>query len=276
MIFNQKIAPLITDTSLLHLMVEVGVAEVNFLFYSTAPFQLHGFYQPKIMDTIAEPKNMELIKELVSRDTFLSKPFASVKIAYNFKTCALLPIQFFKVEDKAAILNVMHGVDFSSYSFHEDVQGGNIKLVYRVPCNVYDTFSNLFAKSIFMHSTSIQINNFKNQQNFITCIVYNGYVKLILFKEKMLQIVQYFDYSTPIEVSYHILNVCSQFNVEVANVALQVSGNIEPKSSLYEELYKYFLNISILPIPIAIQLAPTMQNLPTYYYNALTNLALCE
>jgi hypothetical protein len=55
-----------------------------------------------------------------------------------------------------------------------------------------------------------------------------------------------------------------------------VSGMIEEQSSLYTEMYKYFLHISFAQLPIHVAIAENLKALPLHFYTNLTALALCE
>jgi hypothetical protein len=52
-----------------------------------------------------------------------------------------------------------------------------------------------------------------------------------------------FGYETPEDVLFYMLKICEQFSLSPKHVVVELSGLIEKESSLYKELYQYFINI---------------------------------
>lgn len=274
--FIYKIAPLVENTSLLHLLIEVDNHDLYFLIYSQSPFQLHGYYQANMPDGYSHKADMAALEAFVQSDPYLGGKLASVKICYNSNASTLIPASFFKVDDKAAVLNLLCGVDFPTYAFHEAIPNSDIILAYRVPCTLYNCMQILYPKNTFMHSSSLQLSNNLPEGNVLQCMVYGKYIKIFLHSQGELLLATYFYYNLPQEVSYYLLNVCQQYKVDVADVKLMLSGLVEVSSNLYDDVYKYFLQIAILPTPSYVLMAPTMQAVQPCFYNTLTTLALCE
>ena len=97
-------------------------------------------------------------------------------------------------------------------------------------------------------------------------------LKLFFFKEGQLQIVQYFDFTTPADVCYHILNVAERFETTASSLTLSLSGMIDVDSTLYQELYKYFLHIKFAETKDVV-FSKGFEELPTHFYHHLTALA---
>ena len=195
--------------------------------------------------------------------------FASTTIFYNFSTSALVPLQYFLETENQQILDQLFVPDKSKICFQESCIDQSIKNVYSVPAVIHNSFVELYPSSSFAHSTSYQLNN--NNAAFY-CIMYSSRIKVIFFKDEKLQIVQYFNYTTPLDVCYHILNVAERFETTPSTINCILSGMIDIDSTLYKELNKYFLHISFAEMP-DIVVSEGFEELPSHFYHHLTALA---
>ncbi len=268
-----KIPPLITDTSAQYLLVELSNDEISFLVFAHNPFSIQGFYVYQLEKNIVANEYAANIKKIMADEPILQQAFASVQVIYNFSTVSLVPAAYFVDAEKENMLQLLFGKDDNSYCFQENVKDNDIKLLYRIPSKIYETINNVFPKNNFSHASALQLQTIID--NVLHCIVYHNFIKVILFKEGKLQIVQYFDYELPIDVSYHLLNVCDRFGVSPSGVQLLLSGMIDESSNLKDDIYKYFLNVSFANLPANTIVAESMNELPAHFYSNLTALALC-
>ncbi len=269
-----KISPTVEDFSSLHLLLEVGNHEMSFLLYSLNPFAIQGLYVFECNNQFIGKKDVDSIKVDLDQHQLLERPFASVNILYNYKESFLVPIQYFVDEEKANICELFFGIDKTAYCFQENSSNHETKVVYRVPQMMYDFLNEVYPKNKFSHTTSFQISNSKSN-NLMECFVYHHYLKLVLFKENKLQIVQYVAYETPLDASYHLLNICEKFKILPSEVMVSLNGMIEENSNLYKELYKYFLHIGFASLPSDVLVAEPMQKHPIHFYTNLSALAQC-
>ncbi len=270
-----KIPPIIEDISDANLLIELSNDEVSFLVFSKTPFALHGFYVYELEKNIAATDYAKKLKQIVNEEAIFQQPFASVQVCYNFTAASLVPKEFFIEAEKENILDLMFGKDASTYCFYENVLDNDMKIVYRVSSKVYECVNELFPKNKFSHASSMQLQAKKSNESVLECMVYHNSIKIILFKNGHLQIVQFYDYETPIDVSYHLLNVCERFAVLPSKVKLLFSGMIDVKSNLYDDIHKYFLEINFAALPADTIVSDGMRAHPTHFYHNLTALALC-
>ncbi len=270
-----KITPIITNFAENHLLAELCNNEISFLIYTQNPMALVGFYKFELDTNFIGIDYADAIKTIIDSKTVLQQNYATTNIFYNFLHSSLVPAKYFVETEKEKVLTLMFGIDADTYSFQENVINNNIKNIYRISTNIYDTVNNILSNNSFMHSTSVQIPVGKYLKNTIECIVYGNSIKVLLFKEGNIQIVQFFEYVAPIDVSYHLLNVCERFTISPNDVQLILSGMIEENSNLYTDIYKYFLHISFANLPKDIIIAEDMKVMPNHFYTNLIALAQC-
>ena len=196
--------------------------------------------------------------------------FSSVTVFYNFSTSTLLPLEYFREEDKEEILAQLFVPDKMRSCFQESCRDSDIKNIYSVPTAIHNSLLEKYPTAKFAHSSSFQVD--KNNESVLRCIIYNAGIKIIFFKEGQLQIVQYFDYVTPTDVCYHLLNVAERFETAPSSIQLILSGMIDVNSTLYQEVYKYFLHINFGAAQEFV-VAEGFEGLPSHFYHHLTALA---
>ncbi len=270
-----KIKPITINFSDNHLLVEAGDTALSFLIYTQNPMTLLGFYKFELDKNITTIDYTAALKTIIETENTLQQKFATTKIYYNFSTATLIPTKYFVDAEKENMLTLIFGKDDGAICFQENAINNEIKIVYRVAASIYALFNASLPTNRFKHATSSQIVSQKYMEDTLECIVYTHCIKLLLYKAGNIQIAQFFDYETPLDVSYHLLNVCQQFNVSPKVVKLILSGMIEEKSNLYDDIYKYFLNILFANLPTAVVLAEEMKVMPTHYYTNLVTLAVC-
>lgn len=270
-----KIPPVLNKNVESHLLVEAGKEDISFLLFSKNPVTIQGLFSYQFEKNLPHGIYMEDVKNTIREFVALQPSnISSCNIFYNFPTTTLVPLQYFIEEEKEKMIELMFGADKSSNCFQENVKGQSIKNVYSVPATIYNLLMELYPNNKFAHSTSYQVNDDNINGNSLHCIVYSSSIKVLLFKNGQLQLVQYFDYVTPADVCYHLLNVAERFQMPASILNLALSGMIDAGSNLYEELYKYFLHISFEAKAKA-DVAENLNELRPHFYNHLTALAQC-
>ena len=266
-----KIEPSADKNVELHLLMEVGDEDISFLIFSKSPFRVEGLYSLSLNKNAFPTDYSNEVANFVEQNSSLSaSAFSSTTIFYNFSTSTLIPLEYFREEDKEEILAQLFVPDKMRSCFQESCKDSDVKNIYSVPTIVHNRLLELYPSAKLAHSTSYQVN--KNNDSVLHCIIYNASIKIIFFKEGQLQIVQYFDYVTPTDVCYHLLNVAERFETAPSSIQLTLSGMIDVNSTLYQEVYKYFLHINFGSTEDLI-VAEGFEYLPSHFYHHLTALA---
>ncbi|MEO6638497.1 MAG: DUF3822 family protein, partial [Ginsengibacter sp.] len=90
-------------------------------------------------------------------------------------------------------------------------------------------------------------------------------------KDGKLLLVNSFNYKTAEDVSYTLLNICSQFQMD--NLTIEASGLIEKNSALYKEIYKYFEQVSFADMPEGISFTDDVLTYPPHFFYHLFTTA---
>ncbi len=268
-----KILPASPATQPLHLLIETGQEGVSLIYYSTAPFQVDGWMNFHFDKNQPASQIASAVKYLLENESLPA--FNTCHIFFNFKESTLVPREFFREGQASAILDCLYGSQPTDAVFSEAVNAIDAVNVYRVDDQFYNLLNNKFPSAVFYHSHTVLLPYLLRVQEALYCTVYQDNIRVILNQGNKLQIVQYFEYNTPSDVAYHLLNVCGRHQVSASEIELTVGGFIEKDSNLYEELYKYFLNISLTELPGELRLSPEVSEVPPHFFSHLIALAQC-
>lgn len=242
------------------------------LWYSKAPTSLQGLqvYQPNGSEP-DDVLSIEVQRMLANENL---PHYKSCRIFFNFRESLLVPAHLKNNSSPAAFLDLLYGEDASAAVAQEAVPSLDAVHYYRVPALLKNSLSDRFFGASIQHSNSCQLMAARDFDLY--CIIYPASVKLIVHKAGVLQLQQTYPYKAPADVSYYLLQACEQHGIAPAEASLCLSGFIDQDSHLYQEIYRYFLSIQLLPIPAEVTLSEAMESLPPQFYSFLIPLLQCE
>ena len=137
------------------------------------------------------------------------------------------------------LLSLVYAADGNSSTITESVKDLPVVNIFSVHKKIEAVLSVQFPDAIVHHATSLQLDKSTgNDATFLYGIFYHNCIKVLLFDGTSLKVVQQFNYNTPVDAAYHLLNCCHQYNFQPAEISLVLSGMIDEQSKLYNELYK--------------------------------------
>lgn len=266
-----KILPALSTGKAYHLLAEAGRDGISLVWYSRDPLKVEGLFVYHSQKNITELTLAEEMQQLLASENL--PHYHSCSICYNFKESLIVPGEYYKEQNNMQLLDCLYGEMPGSKYFSEQVKDMNATNVYRVPGAVEEALGNRFFAATTIHSNSWLISCTK--QKDLYCIIYNSYIKALLFIDGRLQLVQLYDYSTPADVAYHLLNICTQHQLSPSAITLTLSGFIDRQSNLYEELYRYFLHINLDELPERVEVADEIRTYPDHFFSFLIALLTC-
>ncbi|MEO9023245.1 MAG: DUF3822 family protein [Ginsengibacter sp.] len=205
----------------------------------------------------------------------LSKRFKKVKIVYSFPQSVLIPFPLYDSEKNSTILNIMHG------DLHEDetlmtdiITSQSLYNCYRISSSLREVLQNQFSGVAGTHQYSLLLNEPAEEKDRMNIIFYTRKIVVSVWKDGKCQLVNSFQYHTPEDVSYILLNICHQLEIE--NIRLEMSGLIEKNSALYNEVYKFFTEVELTPLQGGITYAEEITKFPSHYFSNIFAIDSCE
>jgi hypothetical protein len=216
------------------------------------------------------------LDELYAAHPELKGNFSKILVAYDHPQSVLVPPASYTGDDRL-LLEMMYGVNGGHVIIAEDINGWQLKNIFAVPGIVKEWAIRHFPGGHFYHSYSIGvrlIDNTATEGSLLVDFRNNDFV-MVASKGNRLLMAQTFSYTTPDDVLYYLVKVCTEFGFSQQQVKIAVTGLIEKQSNLYRELVQYFLNIRFRE-PSWLLPVKEDDNYPSHFFTSLNDLALCE
>jgi len=266
-----KILPETSLDKTYDLLIEIGRGGFSLTWYSLMPFKMEGLSIYQAQRNSDDFMYADDLNKLLASETL--PPYRSCKICYNFKEGMPVPNTCYDAAAREAMLNDVYGFTTGAVYFTQPVANTEFSYIYRVPKAIDDVLKNRFAEATILHTNACLIASKKELELY--CVIYNSYIKCILFKGNELQIIQSYDYQTPSDVAYHLLNICNLHNILPESITITLSGFVDMQSSLYEEIYRYFLNVQMEQLPQEVDITDEIKAYPTHFFSYLISLIQC-
>lgn len=164
--------------------------------------------------------------------------------------------------------------DLPSQKFLKDeIPEWQMNVIYAVPISIFNLVKEKFRLAEFRHAyfPSIKASNGFTADQIDIHFTTKDF-RVVVKKNKQVQLAQIYSYKTPLDVVYFLLKICYEFQVEQSEVSVILSGLVEENSAMYTELYSYFTNIHFAQAPTY---SLPENEYPQHYFTSLYNLAAC-
>ena len=223
----------------------------------------------------ADPETEDQV-DFIRENELLKERFNRVFVAFDSRESVLIPSSIYNSDDIQLHLQAIYGKDVQTSVVSESLPAWDLYNVYRLPSKLHNALQvkfisgnswhlySIMLKSLRTGSSTSMVVDFKTDE--LTVVVLDGY-KLLL--------AQTFSYETPEDILYHLLSVCQQLELSQQAVKVVLSGLIEKDSSIYRELYKYFIHLDFDGLYGQVKLAEELKVNPDHYYSSISKLAAC-
>jgi hypothetical protein len=260
------------------LLIEVSAQSFNYILFTRSPDQLFIVRQYRLY-TSGDKNTRDVLEEIISSDPVIAQFSHNSIIVYNFPDASLFPSEHFKTDLKAPVTKLLYGDAESNLIFDENVGEWNMQNVYAVSKDLHTLCRDKFRGGQYWHLYTMILRwskgNEMPQGNFARVIFYNDKFVTAFFINGALQLMQTFSYQTPEDVSYYLLLICKQFNINAKQIILNISGLIDTQSPLYSELTKYFEEVHYEGIPSTYGTNGILEEYPAHYFSPILKMSLC-
>ncbi len=270
-----SISPVNTDTAALHLFIQAGRQGISLLQLDTISNTFTSLVVYHFAKQMSDTAIAGEVKEIFTDEESLQHPFKKVDIIWCFEQSILIPHEYYTASNARQMLQLVYG-DVTDNAVQSDfVYRHNLHNAYKIPAEVKDVFAAAFPVTNQTQQSSLLIDFDKQQKDYLFCIFYTNQMTVLLRKNNQLQAIQNFEFTTPEDAAYHLINTCRSFDTNAAATVLTASGMIDKDSALFVEVYKYFADIHFLTLPVGFNYAEEINNYPGHYFSHLFVTASC-
>jgi hypothetical protein len=222
-------------------------------------------------------KEEQMLNEVIDANNELNIPYSDVLISYSFAESIMTPSMYYDYNDSRKMLHLLYGDGKDSAVLSEHLSEWHLYNVYGVPRTIHSWISMRFHSGKYWHhyTSSLMTYNTDEPDDVLLVDFKTGQFSVIVIKSGQLQLLQTFLYHETADVLYYLLKIVTTFNISQRTVQLILSGLIERNSSLYKELYSYFVDVSFRTAPEPISLPYSFRQYPEHFFSSLFNLASC-
>jgi hypothetical protein len=208
-----------------------------------------------------------------------SKNFGAVQIVYNTPEALIIPAQKFSNNSTDSYLQTVFGEQKNLKTFVEKV---NIQhqpsLIANINDNIQLAVQSNFGNHYNSHVYTAILQQILGKETMVLEMLkvqfYNGFMVVLVVNNNALSLVQSFNYTTPEDVVYYLLNIVEQFSLSLNNTPVEVSGIIETSSKTFELLEHLFTRLTLETVNMeknnGFEEAITVSN--AHYYTPFFNL----
>ena len=204
------------------------------------------------------------VSNILSKDTFLSKSFADVKVCWS-SDFEIIPTVFFDESEMATD---------TSFSI---IMGGEANFIFEVPALINNELKSKFHHIGHFHSGASLIESLRKQglaksdKLFINIQAEN--IEVVYFDDNgSLRIYNRYEYKAYQDYIYFVLLVADEMKIDREEVKAVLMGEVSQDSQLYEMTHRYFRNLSFISQPEDIHFSKAFIEYPKYFNYPLYNL----
>ena len=220
----------------------------------------------------------DIFQDIRQKSKILNRGFIDTRVYFNLPESVLIPSNLYSEASANEYLQLIHGDTINQVIKSEAINVvPSITVATKIKRGLIDAVnSNLMM--ITTHNTyALFVENLLSPSRVYNHILlkvqlYTGEMLVGLLYNNKLQIVQLYAQETPEDILYHLLNVLEQHNLKAEETTLELSGYIEIKTPLYENIKKVFPRITFdMPSDDIIKLHD-FTKYPKHYLTPFLNL----
>ena len=216
------------------------------------------------------------LADVVTSFSWLGGQFHSVKGIIGNSRFTLIPETLFLESEKESYFNFLHEREASEAVFSDRLEHLGIYTVYSIPGHCRKEMDKVFPKVTLCHISSVLIGNiWMNVKNIAGRKVFlnlrEGQFDLLVFEGKQLKYCNAFHFLTPEDITYYVIFVFEQLNLNPEEISLALLGNVEKFSPVFDLLFRYIRNIEFVSRNEGFNYSYLFNDVPAHFYYTLLN-----
>ena len=223
----------------------------------------------------------DFLNSVLESMPWLKGPFKTVKIAWEGSKTTLIPSALFILEERERYLSFNFPVSGEEEVLSDPLVSMDSFNLYAVPRYFTYAAARYFPEVQIVSATSILIegtfNNYKNRISTpkLFLNLRASLFDLMIFDGKQMIYFNTFPFLTPEDVTYYLIFVLEQLNLNPETIPLILFGNLMNGTTLMELLFKYIRHVEFGRRNDAVKYSYLLIQLPPYAHYALFNFLSC-
>jgi hypothetical protein len=190
------------------------------------------------------------IEKAFAENELLKSPVFELLVIYQNTFYSIVPAALFKEDEAEQFLKLNSRVFTSDFVAFDTLENFELVNVYVPLANINNYFFEHYGEFSFFHFTTTFIekvlqNEKTGNAKKMHAHLHGHQVDVIVTSGKKLLLCNSFNYSTPEDLTYYILFVAEQLELNPEVFELELSGTISEEDSFFELLYTYIRHVKL-------------------------------
>lgn len=214
------------------------------------------------------------INDTIKQSSLLNNSYKRVSLAIVNAKSTLVPNALFDTNKKETLLQFNHTLDDGEIIAINNLPILETKNIFSLPKTIEQQFKGLYTNLNIAHYSSplienILLNNKHNESTKAIVHIHSERFEVIILNAGKLQFYNTFTFQAAEDFIYYLLFVFEQLKLNPETINVELLGEIDKSSSVYQLLYKYIRNVKFGARPENFDYSFKITSLPKQYYYSL-------
>lgn len=228
-----------------YLLVQSGEGFLGFAAFQPVEKKVYGWVLYKADQSQSTAITTEKLQEMMAANTWIGAAYKKVVLVQFSSANVLVPAILNKDEDKEILVELVYGKRKHDFFEKDFVLQQNLVNHYTVNETAGALLNAQFPQGQWWHVQSLLLTRQAARETRITATIWFNTLQLTVEKNGNWLLLQSYDYRTPEDVLYYLLNVMQQLGLSQEETTVYLQGMIDQRSALYDVLYNYILNLQL-------------------------------
>ncbi len=192
----------------------------------------------------------DIFYEIKTGSSIFNNNYKKVTCYFNTEEAIMVPEKLLTATSAEDYLNLIYGESVRHEVKYEKLIATKVFInAYRVRKAITELLGRQFIIFQTAHTYSNLLNDVMRRpfvdQQFIKLQFYTHHFILAVWKEERFQLIQSYRYTATEDVLYYLLRIVQQYQFELSDVSIEISGMIEVETNLMLQLSKIFPKIQM-------------------------------
>ncbi len=260
-----------------HLSIEVSLDHFAFTILDTLTYT---YKLLKVFEINAKgiKNRCKKILDIINTEKILQKEFYSSSLALNNFPSTLIPIPFYKEEQKKQVLSFNH--EIYEEILTDKIQNIDAFNIYSIPKDLQNIIHSSFPNTQIKCFSSILIDqllvqNKENEEKVIYASINRRNLEVCVIGNNQLEFYNRFETDSKEDILYFLLFTYEQLELSPDKIELILLDDILESDEQYNLLYQYIRNISFGKRPENLQYSQDINSIKPHQYFCLFSQVLC-
>lgn len=274
--FDQSYSTKLGDLSL---FIEASSSRLLFAYFDSSQKKFIGLEERIFNSELNWHQLSEELIQILKSDSYKAD-FKSVSLSVVNSAYTLVPSSLYKESKLSSYLSLNHPIQDQSglaYKAYE-VTALNTYVVYAYPEILKKAVDGLYNHVAVSHYTAPLLESFalnSSKKEELQLEIHQNCFDILYSVNGKLQFLNSFVYHTVEDFIYYLLYVMEQLEIDRNHIELNISGDIEEHSALYNTLFKYIRHPQLIGRSNSVQYSQPLNLIPVHKYRNLFNQYLC-